>query len=175
MDEFSPKELKHLKTPTIYLKQEPLKWVSGHKYLRVLFGNTLKDDVDIDRQVKSVYIRGNTLVRKFRKCSKEVKVQLFKSYCSNMYASHLWCEYSTASYKRICVGYNNLYQTLLNIRRGDHESKSYVERSVPCFKQLLRSSMFRFYSMHSMNGLVNSILNSCYFICNNKKSIYNFT
>jgi hypothetical protein len=52
-----------------------------------------KDDRDIKRQIRAIYSKGNILISKFRKCSNEIKVQLFKSLCSNVYCSHLWSSF----------------------------------------------------------------------------------
>ena len=69
-----------------------LKWTNKHKYLGVLISNDLKD-ADICRQLRSLYIQGNILL-KFKRCSNEVKYQRFRSYCTNLYyCASLWCNY----------------------------------------------------------------------------------
>ncbi len=49
------------------------------------------DIIDIQRQLMSVYARGNMLLRK---CSPEVKLHLFRTYCTSMYTGQLWCNFS---------------------------------------------------------------------------------
>ena len=54
--------------------------------------NKLIDD-DMARQRKQIYAQGNALVRKFYMCTETVRMSLFKSYCSSLYTSALWCNY----------------------------------------------------------------------------------
>ena len=86
---FKPKCLKNLHVPTIYLNESPLKWVTNQKYLGVYFSDNVTDDRDITRELRALYAQGNIILRKFGKCSLQVKIQLFKSYCSNMYCCPL--------------------------------------------------------------------------------------
>ena len=167
---FMPKAMKNISIPRVFLNQECLQWVTSYKYLGVCISDDMSDDADMARQIKSFYIRGNTLVRKFRKCSDDVKVLLFKTYCSNIYAGHLWQNYSNISYRRTYVAYNNIFRSLFNIQRGESISRFYVTYDVPCFKQLLRSSMFGFYKrlMSSSNTLLTTVISSNYFLSMSK-------
>ena len=58
----------------------------------------------------SMHVETSLIVRNFVKCSSDVKVQLFKTYCSNMYAGHLWSNYSQAVFGR-----RNAYNNVLDI------------------------------------------------------------
>ena len=42
-------------------------------------------DVDLKRQMRKLYANVNLLLRKFSKCSVDVKCFLFETYCSNFY------------------------------------------------------------------------------------------
>ena len=106
---FYPKRFCKFQMPAVYLDDHPLKWVQEHKYLGVIISSDGKDDVDIDRQIKSFYVRENMLIRKFKTCSIAVKVQLFKIYCNNMYAGHLWCNQSPSYDRKIKTAYNNVF------------------------------------------------------------------
>ena len=53
-----------------------------YRYLGHTLCDTLSDNVDIERQCKSLYIQGNIIIRKFRMCTEDVKIKLFQSYCS---------------------------------------------------------------------------------------------
>ena len=55
------------------------------------------DDSDFNRQMRSIDIRSNYLVRNFSNCSVEVKRQLFSAYCSSMYSAALWCNFKKYS------------------------------------------------------------------------------
>ena len=75
--------------PVFRIGDRVLEECVSYKYLGCFITNTLNDDRDIDRQCRYFYAKGNSLVRKFYKCSDVVKVALFKSYCSSLYSSFL--------------------------------------------------------------------------------------
>ena len=64
-------------------------YVSEHKYLGVIISNDLSDSLTMKQQIKSVYSCGNCLINQFRHCSEDVKVKLFKAYCSSFYGTNL--------------------------------------------------------------------------------------
>jgi hypothetical protein len=163
---FIPKRYGKLHIPTVLLGDRALKWVKEQKYLGVILSNDYKDNLDIKRQIKSFYAYGNTLVRKFSKCSTDVKVNLFKTYCCNMYAGHLWSEYSQEVFKRINVAFNNVFRYFMNIKRGCSISQYFVNLNVTGFKPLLRNYINGFSKRlyNSSNTLVSTVLNSTYFI-----------
>ena len=136
---FLPPSLHKLHVPTVMLGSRSLTWVSDLKYLGVYIAKNYSDDIDIKRQTKAIYARGNTLIRKFSKCSPDVKTQLFKTYCSNLYASHLWHNYSKKEFHRVRVAYNNVFRALMSITRGCSISQSFVDLDVSTFNALLRN------------------------------------
>jgi hypothetical protein len=81
---FLPKDLKKCNVPDMFLLGKPLGVVKEYKYLGVVITDDKLDHRDIMRQIRAIYTRGNILLRKFRKCTDEVKLQLFKSYCTNL-------------------------------------------------------------------------------------------
>jgi len=44
-----------------------------------------------------MYTRVNMLIRKFHKCSTEVKIRLFRAYCICLYGSALWTHFAAES------------------------------------------------------------------------------
>ena len=113
---FLPKVLQSCDIPTITLNHSSLEWVLEYKYLGVFISSKICDSRDIKRQLRSIYARGNTLVRKFGKCTDDVKLELFRSYCSNFYCCQLWSNYTTAMYNNIRVAYNNTFRFLMKIK-----------------------------------------------------------
>ena len=87
----------------IMLGTNRLSFVSNCLYLGHLFHNTLKDDMDIKRQIRSLYCKANTIARKFSSCSKHVKKYLFKMYCSNIYCASLWSNIMKIHIKRLIL------------------------------------------------------------------------
>ena len=75
------------------------------KYLGVWINASLKDDDDIQRQVKSLYCPANKLRGTFDQFSPAVKNTLFRAYCMPMYACQLWSKYTQTSMKRLRAAY----------------------------------------------------------------------
>ena len=102
-------------SPKAQLGGEALSFVDECTYLGHFICSNLSDNSDINRTIRSLYCRANTLLRKFNLCSKATKYFLFQMYCSNMYCSSLWCSYSQSTYKRVHVAYNNALRILLKM------------------------------------------------------------
>jgi len=165
---FMPKCLKNLHVPTIYLNENPLKWVTYQKYLGIYFTNNVSDDRDISRELRPLYARGNTLLRKFGKCSLQVKIQLFKSYCSNMYCCPLWSNFSPPVYKKLKVAYNNVFRFLCNIKGKHSISQLFVNARVDPFNVLIRKSTtnLRNRIINSSNKVLSAVFTSSHFMFN---------
>ena len=160
-----PKKLRDLEAPPQHLYGHNLEWVSEYKYLGVFITNDLLDDRDIRRQSRSLYARGNMLIRKFSKCSPEVKLQLFNSYIGNMYCSYLWKTFSKKTHDSVRVAYNNVFRILMSIQRKCSVSSHYVSNNVDCFIVLSRKLIvcFRKRLFDSDNIIIKSIVHSAHF------------
>ena len=69
-------------------------------------------ELDLKRQMRKMYANANVLLRKFSKCSINVKCYLFKTYCSNLYCAPMWFDYTKTALKKIK---NSLQQQLKTI------------------------------------------------------------
>ena len=58
----------NIRIPDLFLNGNVLKWITEDKYLGVTISDDFKDDLDIKQQIKSLYAKGNTIVRKFKLC-----------------------------------------------------------------------------------------------------------
>ena len=76
------------------------------------------------------------IIRKFSKCSVDVKNQLFRSYVSCLYCCALWKDYSTSSFNMLRVAYNNVYRALMGIKKvyGHSISSEYVNNCIDGFE-----------------------------------------
>jgi len=54
----------------------------------------LNDDSDIKREIKNLFLRANLLSRRFQRCSLEVKLKLFPTFCICFYDTALWSNYT---------------------------------------------------------------------------------
>ena len=167
---FYPKGFYNSITPNVILGGTCLRWTDQHKYLGVNISCDSKDDIDIKRQCKAIYSRGNMLIRKFKTCSDNVKCQLFKSYMSNLYCGQLWSNYSSRTFKRVKVAYNNVCRSLFSLKRDCSISKHFVDNNIHGFDSLLRIYINSFSKRILVcdNLLVSTVANSTYFIYKSK-------
>ena len=158
--------LKVVIEPRLVLSNNVLKYVSSYKYLGITICNDKKDDVEIAKQCRNLYARGNTVIRNFKQCSEEIKCRLFKSYCTGFYCSPLWITHSSESLRRIHVAFNRIFRILLNLESRQSMSSAFVSRGLNPFTVVIRKSVFSFKQrlLVSNNLIVKSITDSMYFI-----------
>ncbi|KAM3958486.1 uncharacterized protein ACR2FA_007508 [Aphomia sociella] len=70
----------------------------------------LKDDEDFDRERRALSVRANMLARRFARCSREVKITLFRAFCTNFYTCSLWARYTQKAYSALRIQYNNAFR-----------------------------------------------------------------
>ena len=161
---FKPRNLGNLHVPDIKLYDQVLSFVDNTKYLGVALSSDLTDDDDIGNHVRSIYIRGNMLVSRFRHCSHHIKLKLFKAYLANAYGCQLWCRFKKASMRKVIVAYNNVFRKLFNLERRVSISAMYVQNNVNSFGVVVRKSMYSFISRvdKSDNMLISCIRSSLF-------------
>ena len=71
-----------LNRPNVTMNGKCIEYVQSAKYLGHQLSSDMTDNIDIQRQGMRVYARGNMLLRKFGRCSCEVKLYLFRTYCN---------------------------------------------------------------------------------------------
>ncbi len=130
--------------PTFSLAGEPLEVVKKVKYLGHVIRDDLCDDDDVQRQCGKLYGQANMLARKFHMCTPDVKISLFKTYCTTLYTAHLWCDFSESKMKKLQVAYNDALRIVLKIPRRSSASEMFVSNNVPTFNAVLRNCMYRF-------------------------------
>ena len=101
-------------------------------------------------------------MRKFYKCSDDVKTLLFNTYCSNLYGSHLWTSYKKVTLQKLKVTYNNALRKLFGLRWDCRASAMYVDRGLIGFDALRRKYMTGFMERLRLmdNTLVRCLINS---------------
>ena len=96
------------------------------------------------RQCRQIHAQGNILVRKFSMCSNAVKITLFRTYCSSLYTSQLWWNYSKTAIKKMYVAYNNAFRMLFRLPRDCSASGMFAQNGVLCCPAVIRNLIFRF-------------------------------
>ena len=153
---FKPSSMRTSEFPPLYLYGKLLKLVSQTCYLGCIIANDLSDDEDIKRQYRSLCGRANMLIRKFQRCSEQVRLVLFRAYCTVLYCSPLWCIFAKNTYNSLRVCYNNTLRWLLHLRRDSSAKEMFVLNGIPSFGELTRKNIYQFKTR--INNSANSIL-----------------
>ena len=159
---FKCASFRNVSVPSFFIDEQVLEECTTYRYLGHIISNNCSDHNDITRQCRSTYAKGNTLIRKFYKCSDKVKVILFKAYCTSLYTSELWCRYSESSLRKMRVAYHGIFKKFLNYPRSTSNSLLFVFYNVPSFQELIRKniSSFRTRLANCENDIVSQVLSS---------------
>ena len=111
---FKPKSSK-LYCPNVKLDCDALEYISCTKYLGFTFNMNSQDEDDMLRQMRTVYIRSNKLLRTFHYCTIDVKLELFRSFCMPFYCCYLWTAYKRSTFDMLRVAFNNAYRRVLKL------------------------------------------------------------
>ena len=122
------------KPPVLTLDKQRLYFADSVKYLRVCLNNSLLNDDDILRLMRSVYVAGNKLKYPFSTCSTRVKNTLYCYYCMNLYGCQLWCKFRNGTLNRLRIAYNNSYRILCNIPRYTSARLEQINANVTTFE-----------------------------------------
>ena len=87
---------------------------------------------------------------------------MFKSYCSSLYTSSLWCNYRSESLRKLCVAYNNVFRKITFLPRDCSASLMFATRDLPTCKMLIRKHAYIFMKSvaESRNVILHSIVRS---------------
>ena len=162
---FRCKYFKYCVFPSFSIGNLCLQVCSSFKYLGHILSSDGSDDLDIQRQLKSVYARGNSLIRKFHMCSNHIKALLFKSYCSSLYTCQLWRSYKAATFRRLNVAFHCTFKQMLNVSRFESNSMTFVTNGVSTCQEVIRKSVFSFQCRiyESRNAILMCIVRSSHF------------
>ena len=129
--------------PTLYFGQMSIPNVTDCRYLGITI-SVKNCDLDLKRQKRRFYANTNMLLRKFVKCSPDVKCYLFKTYCCNLYCAPFWYDATKTAMKNLKVAYNNSLRRLLGLPSHNSASSMFVNLNIPSFGELLRKYVYNF-------------------------------
>lgn len=160
-----PKCHKNIFIPVILLNEKEITIVHKHKYLGIIITDDFMDNMDIGRITKSIYASGNILISRFFKCTDNVKVTLFKTFCCNFYGNHLWCNFYKQSLEKARKAFNKIFCKFFNIKRID-VTKTLLYFNINPFIVILRKSSYGFKNRlsNSENILIKTVHNSLFFL-----------
>jgi len=159
------KDKKSFNLPTLSLGNTNLNFVDHCKYLGTII-HIDKTDLDVRRQTRKFYGNANMLLRKFSKCSNNVKSHLFSTYCSNLYCAPFWYATCVTKLNKLKVSYNNSFRRLMKIPYRNSASAMFVNNGVISFKEMLRKNIYNFMCriQASKNTIISSIIGSCHLL-----------
>ena len=94
--------------------------------------NILDDSVWVIQllQMRKMYANANMFLRKFSKCSVNVKCYLFKKYCSNLYCAPMWFDCTKTALKKLKVAYNNSLRRFMGLPWHNSASEMFVNLDI---------------------------------------------
>ncbi|KAG0728202.1 hypothetical protein GWK47_032976 [Chionoecetes opilio] len=136
-------------------------------YLGHVISHDMTDDDDIIKQTTKLLVVGNTLQRKFSSCSREVKMELFRSHCYSIYCNSLWSRYKVATMNRLKVCHNDILKRLLGLPRWCSSSLAFARNGVNNLDVIRRHSVFGLRSRVelSTNSIITSTRQSSAYVC----------
>ena len=152
--------------PEFRLNDDIIGEVNCIKYLGHFITQDLTDDKDIERQCRQIYVQGNIIIRKFYMCSLDVKVKLFKTYCTPLYTAQLWWNYKKVSINKLYRAYHNVFKMFLGVSKFESTSTLCVLFNVPCCAAVIRNLLYRFITRRNKNNnvFIDAILKSNLFL-----------
>ena len=159
---FWPKKYGYKCIPSFKLQNAVLSIVTDFKYLGVVLRNNLADDTEIGKRMHSIYAIGNTIINKFKHCFTQVKLTMFRSYCSNVYCCSLWSSYKAFSIHKAKVAHNDIFRALLSTPRWHSASALFTEHRTNNLDAILRVSSYSLIRrlLASTNSIVAAVCRS---------------
>lgn len=159
-----PKKYKNLVVPNFILNSCTLEITDTIKYLGCIISSDRSDNLDIKRQIRSVYARGNVLISKFRLCSDDVKVKLFKAYCSSFYGFTIWSLYNRSFMRNLITAYKKIFRAFFS-RKREGTTFQMLSLNIQPFSVLHRKCLFGFIERieKSDNTIVSMIVNAVFY------------
>ena len=100
----------------------------------------------------------NVLIRNFSHCSHDVKIQLFLTYCTNMYCTQFWSNALAMERNKLRTTYNNCFRRFMNYHYRCSASATFVLNHVISWHELQRKVMWQF--LNRMLASANTIIHS---------------
>ena len=142
--EFCCNLLKDSPVPNFMLNGVAIDKVSNCKYLGHCINDKLIDDDDVARQRKQIcMLRAMHWYESFM-CTETVRISLFKSYCSSLYTSSLWCNYRSESLRNYVLPTTMFLEQITFLPRDCNASLMFAKRDLPTCKILIRKHAYIF-------------------------------
>ena len=104
---------------------------------------------------------------KFRRCTRNVKKNLFMTYCSSLSCCSVWSAYDKSTTRRsIHVAHNDVFRVMFHLPQYTRVSDIFVPQNIPYFPALGRKIVYSMYKrvLASSNSLVQALVDSNFFL-----------
>ena len=152
---FKPKSYK-LSCPRLYMDNQLLKYTDDIKYLGFTFSSDQKDDKNLLRQLRLLYTKSNRLLPLLYHCSTDVKIALFRSYCTCFYCPFLWTHYKKSTHSKLRVAFNYVYRRIPKLPPRSSASTMYAIKNIVSSEVLIEKRIFGF--TERLNNYENTII-----------------
>lgn len=145
--------------PEFTLAGSKLKFVDSFRYLGHIIDNYLCDDQDINREIKALFTRTNILSRRFKRCSVQVKLRLFKAFCICFYDAALWVNFSNGAISKLSSAYNKSMKSFFGFHKFSSVTGMLLSLGLPSFTTLVHNYRVGFTSriVNCCNNIVQCI------------------
>ena len=157
---FKRKDLK-ISSPTFFLDQSKITLVEQCRYLGTT--TSIKNsDLGLKRQMRKMYANANLLLRKFSKCSVNVKCYLLRLTALIYIVHPCGFDCTKTMLTKLKVAYNNSLRRFMGLPWHNSASEMFVNLNIKSFRELLRVVVHGFRSriIISKNFMLSSICNS---------------
>ena len=136
-----------------------LLFVETFKYLDHVIDNCLNDDSDIMREVENLFMRFNLLCRRFRRCSLQVKLMLFRSFCICFYDTALWSHFSAAALLKFKSCYHECLKYFFGYLKYSSVTTIFSDLGLPSINTLIHNQKVGFHlSLSNCDNMLVSCL-----------------
>jgi len=94
-----------------------------------------------------MFVRINILIRKFAKCSKDVKILLFRKYCLCLYDNALWYNNTTGIFCKLQSCYIKCIKLFFGFERRHSVTQMLFELGLPSFENSDAQQQTYFYAV----------------------------
>jgi hypothetical protein len=149
--------------PSFKVNESVLETVNSCKYLGHVISSVSDDNADIIRQMGLLYAKANVLIRRFNKCSRDVKLCLFRAHCTQFYGAALWERFNITVRQRFEAAYVKCVKMFFGFTRRDSVTAMFCELGLPSFNTIVYNAHFR---LNNCVGLhVNVLVRHVFAIC----------
>ena len=163
---FKPHFMLNINLPNFIINDENIEIVNKYTYLGHIICDDSSDDLDILRQRRKIFAQGNSIMRKFYMCSVDVKLTLFRSYCSSFYTAQLWVNYTKTTMHKLYTAYHNVLKMFIGVGKWEHTRPICVTLNVKYCPALIRNLIYKIMTrlLTSDNTFVKALRNmSCFY------------